>query len=496
MPTHKLFPLILIFIIFIFSSSFAQKYDISRQYSQEELQRDFKFLQNSLEEAHPGLYWYNTKDSMDYYFQQTYQKIDRPMTEMEFVKLLKPLIAQVRCGHTGIGFSKNHRVFRKKNKASILPIQAINVGSELFVLVNQSQDSTIKQGMKIISINEEPSENLIATLKDYVSSDGYNQTMKKWFLNARFQDFFYVMNGEEEEYRLELADSSGTKKSFMVKTLKKQVKKIEGKKDTTTKKASEEVVEGKFLYKPKIPTLPNLSLSLEDDATAILTLKTFSFDNQHKHYSKVFKELRKNKIENLIIDLRGNLGGSVKNCVQLLRYVVDSSFVFLKESEANTLKPSFNKYLNKKFTRWTRRLFEKKNEQGKYYSTGTKKPSAPIEKNHFNGKVFILINGGSASAGAIFPSIAKAAQPDKFTVIGRETGGGRYGCSALVMCNATLPITKCLLRIPLYKIVTDDSKPNEGRGLFPDYEIQYTRFAEILSQKDLDLEKVYELLKK
>ena len=40
-----------------------------RKYSPEELQKDYRVFRGTLEAWHPSLYWYTTRDSMNYYFQ-------------------------------------------------------------------------------------------------------------------------------------------------------------------------------------------------------------------------------------------------------------------------------------------------------------------------------------------------------------------------------------------------------------------------------------------
>src|SRR4051812_16276555 len=60
----------------------------NKKYSLEQVEKDYSIYQNILEEAHPGLYWYTSKDSMDYYFRYGQQQLRDSMTEPEFRRLL------------------------------------------------------------------------------------------------------------------------------------------------------------------------------------------------------------------------------------------------------------------------------------------------------------------------------------------------------------------------------------------------------------------------
>jgi C-terminal processing protease CtpA/Prc len=116
----------------------------------------------------------------------------------------------------------------------------------------------------------------------------------------------------------------------------------------------------------------------------------------------------------------------------------------------------------------------------------------PKQKHHFKGKVYVLINGGSFSASALVSAYLKYKQ--KAVFIGEETGGAKEGCNAGVTPYYVLPHTKVKLRMPAFRIVHDVSPWISGRGIMPDYEVEYG-IKDIFAKKDLELIKVKELLK-
>src|ERR1700676_2284416 len=114
-----------LFIATIFCScSVSKNYNPDKKYSKEELQRDYSLLRNILEKKHPSLYWYTSKDSMDYFFDRGYQNITDSMTELQFGwNVLAPLINKIHCGHTSFVMSKGWRKFIRGVTIPSFPLQ-------------------------------------------------------------------------------------------------------------------------------------------------------------------------------------------------------------------------------------------------------------------------------------------------------------------------------------------------------------------------------------
>ena len=109
------------------------------------------------------------------------------------------------------------------------------------------------------------------------------------------------------------------------------------------------------------------------------------------------------------------------------------------------------------------------------------------EKNHYNGKLYILIDGGCFSATAYTAAFLKKHKRGLF--IGEETGGGEKGCNAMVMNYLELPNTKLRYRFPFFRVEHNVTPQAIGRGVFPDVNIKYDKKSR-LEDKDLEMEKV------
>lgn len=118
----------------------------------------------------------------------------------------------------------------------------------------------------------------------------------------------------------------------------------------------------------------------------------------------------------------------------------------------------------------------------------------PKSKNHFNGDLYILTNGGTFSLGSYVSTYLK--HRGDATFIGSETGGGEFGSNAVINYDLTLPESGIRVDIPYYFLDHQIPKgKNFGQGVQPDHEIKYS-IEDTLNNRDKEMEKVYELLKK
>jgi C-terminal processing protease CtpA/Prc len=87
--------------------------------------------------------------------------------------------------------------------------------------------------------------------------------------------------------------------------------------------------------------------------------------------------------------------------------------------------------------------------------------------NHFAGKIFVLMNGGSFSATAMV--IATLEREKRAVFIGEKTGGNRHIISGDPI-EEVLPSTKmrCFISTTNYRIVAGD---NDGHGISPTFPV-------------------------
>ncbi len=243
----------------------------------------------------------------------------------------------------------------------------------------------------------------------------------------------------------------------------------------------------------------DLNFLEKDSSVAYLKVKSFSFPyaNFNRFFRESFAAIRKGNTKDLIIDLRDNGGGSLTACRNLFSYLVDQDFVYLKEAE---MDHKFNPYwygngiANKMIALpfELAGLIRVKKKEGKFYLNykGTK-PLKPKE-DHYDGKIYVLINGYSFSASALLA--ANLQQIKRATFVGQETGGGYNGCVAGHIPILNLPNSKLKLRMGLYPVIPNAHTEIVGRGIFPDHEI-VTTMEDVVTGKDKELEWVMSNIK-
>ncbi|HEU0064560.1 MAG TPA: peptidase S41, partial [Flavisolibacter sp.] len=97
-------PILLILSLLLFacsctvSKNSVHGYTPYKKYSTKEIQQDYHLFRSILEESHPSLYWYTSKDSVDYYFNWGERQLTDSMREYQFRSILSYVLAKIKCG--------------------------------------------------------------------------------------------------------------------------------------------------------------------------------------------------------------------------------------------------------------------------------------------------------------------------------------------------------------------------------------------------------------
>ena len=123
----------------------------------------------------------------------------------------------------------------------------------------------------------------------------------------------------------------------------------------------------------------------------------------------------------------------------------------------------------------------------KYPIIGVQKPS----ENHFDGTVYVLIDGGSFSATAEFAATADFYK--RATFIGEETGGAAEGDTGGDI-GPTLPESHLHPRVPGEAYFSVVDKSNRRRGTLPKHAVMQT-IDDLARGRDTVLEFTRELIR-
>jgi hypothetical protein len=473
----------------VISCSVSKNYNADKKYSIETLQADYSLLRNILEKKHPSLYWYTSKDSMDYYFNEGYRNIADSMTELQFGwKILAPLTNKIHCGHTSFGMSKGWNRFIKNKKIPSFPLY-LKVWKDTMVVTSNAnrKDSIIKKGALITSINGIRNTDLLKKMFGHMVQDGYEDNVNYIRLSTSFPYFHRNVFGIYKNYTVGYIDNFGKEKIAILPLLGI-------KEDTLSKiKALPPVKQKHISRKEKLENVRSLQTN---NGTSVITLNTFSRGNHLKtFFRRSFKTIRKNNIRDIVIDLRANGGGDISNYVLLTKYIRNTSFKVADTAAAISKNFSpYTRYIKSGFfNSLGLLLLTKKASDGRYhYGFWKKREMHPKNKNHFSGNAYVLTNGLTFSASSLFCNAVKG--QSNVTLIGENTGGGWHGNSGIMIPDITLPNTKLRVRLPMFRLVQYQHSPKTGTGVVPDIYVGPTVES---SRKDIDrkMEFVNQLIK-
>ena len=479
----------IVMLTLLASCSVSKPFSPSKKYTPEALVKDYDIFRASLEESHPSLYWYTPKDSMDHYFEVGKTKLKDSLTESGFRYVLSYVISKIKCGHTSARPSKAAANYSGTQGMSF-PLFVKAWPDTVLVTANLNRkDSNIIRGVILKSIDGKPINMIVDSLFSFLSADGHNTTHKYQTISngSTFRSLYAVVFGLKQRMPVEFIDTLGQLRTATLSLYNPRA---------DTPRAAVRPV-------PKLSKSERRRLELEamrnlriDTAlnTAFMEVNTFTKGNKlRSFFRRSFKEIKKKKIQNLVIDLRGNGGGSVVLSNLLTKYIADKPFVIADSLYALRRTSDYGKYRSSRFFNWLFLQFlTRKRKDGNYhFGLYEGKKFKPKSANHFEGTTYILTGGNTFSAASLVTKTLR--EQEDVIVVGEETGGGAYGNTAWLIPDMTLPNTGVRFRLPLFRLVIDkDAK--KGSGVQPEIPSLPTVEA-IRRSEDYKMETVKELIR-
>lgn len=493
-PRHQilhLFCLMLVLMAMTGCGSLRSNFDPNKEYPRAALQEDYSMFRNILQDAHPSLYWYGSKDSLDYYFDKGYNSIPDSMTEPQFRTLLAYVIAKVNCGHTSIRFSKKYSKYIDTVRQAQFPLGIKFWDDSAIVYTNiNRKDSVLLRGTPIVSINNIPILTVRDSLFKYMVTDGYSIGHKYQTLSnlGTFGGLYQSVFGLADSFNVHYIDSSGIEKSITEKL-------YDIRKDTAFRRYLRSLPHTTKRERKANNLYNTRSIQIDTaGSTAFMNVSTFSTGNKLKSFFRSsFHALKEDHIKNLVIDLRYNGGGNVSLSTRLTQYLIDHKFKLADSLYASRRLSRFESHIQYSLGAFFIMHFMTRRESDGHYHFGyfERHYFSPRKRDHYNGNVYILTGGNSFSASTLFVNALKGQSNIK--VVGEETGGGAYGNTAWFIPDATLPNTRVRFRLPRFRMVMNKDYPKTGRGIVPDFLVKPSSAA-IKNGYDVKLEYVKKLI--
>ncbi len=430
-----------IFLFALFSQySLAQQFE--KNFGQNNIIEDLDYLTNSLKDAHYNLYAYTSEED----FSKNYQNVKKSITKdsvtlLQATTIFQKVISAANNGHTEIDFPGASYGTYAYSAGTIFPLEIAFENNKSLIRKNFSNNSDIKIGSEIISINGVLMKDILAEIYPQVSAE------RKYFKNAKieaysFPRFYWQVFGKQDNFQIEI-HSNGTVKKLSIKAVN--------------------LIEG---YEMKRTEVLNAKMKLKFiDKAAYINPGNFSGDEKkyQKFIDSAFVEIKNSKSKNLIIDLRNNAGGNDSFGDYLVSYFANKPF---KWNSKFTLKTSqFLKEYTRKTNDTTDAYFQKilTHKNGEIYSYEFDEFQPQSKQMRFNGEVHVLVNRQSHSQSAV---TASQIQDYKFgTIVGEETG--EFPTLYASQFQYSLPNTGIVVKVSKGQIVRVNGSEKQ-EGVIPD----------------------------
>ena len=468
------FAFLLIFLLTSCVSSHLSNYQFNQKTAAPKLKEDILLLKTILEANHPSLYWYTPKDTLDSYFKAAYNSITDSLTEIEFRNKVANVISKIHCGHTAVRFSKDFTKQLDKHKYPLFPL-SVKTWQDTMVVVGSyfSNDTMLKRGTIITSINGRTNKQLLDSMFNLISTDGFSNTFKSQVISGNFTYWYKLAWGLDSAYKIGYLDSLGKQQSVVIKNFSPAKANI--KKTSTdslkTRKVTQPVpptVKVSRREKRRLEKAVFRSFTIDSTNTGQLRILNFTQNHLRAFFRSSFKQLEEKKIKNLIIDIRENTGGYMNTSNLLTRYIIDKPFKNADTLAAITQSIKHPFYVRESLKYWfLSHLTSRKLADNRYHiGRAEHHYFKPKTNHHFDGNVYILQGGYTYSASTLFTSAVKGQK--NVTIIGEESGGGQYGNTATYLPIIILPNSKLRIVMPTYRMVMDANRKKDGKGVQPD----------------------------
>lgn len=358
----------------------------------------------------------------------------------EFTWHCSEIVASVHCSHTSGGFYYENEMLPANFR---FPLQTHLVDGHLYVIDPLSNSGKVRIKDEITHINGISVAKIIPSIYPHISTQGLIQTTKRHVFNWWSTGMIAYALGLPQKYTVTI---QGNDKPIELNPI------------------------GSFTapYDDPLHQCRGLCLDVREDKTAVLTIESFNYYpwsnlNEFEQFmDSTFKEIRKKEVQDLVVDVRYNFGGSSESSIYLLRYLAKKPFVYYSRSE---------------FKGKTQPLYGENEIQ-------------PF-KNRYKGRLWFLIDGVGNSTTGHFMSLVKTWKLG--TIVGEELGSNQFCSAGQKICR--LKNTKMLVFIADNTHESTATSLPDEKGILPDHSVSQS-IEDYFNRRDVVKEYVFELIRK
>lgn len=403
----------------------------------EELKSDFRELVNKLKKYHPRLYSYTSEAAFENRFKVILGNLNSDLNIEEFYLRIAPLVASVKCSHTGIRLPRDYQQ-DLSDHGHFFPLKLyISDKRAYFLSAPGVPGVNLQPGSVVLAINNKPISEIIGELLSIIPSEGNCMSTKYQELNRDFSSYFRLVD-PSERFQVEYS-AAGSKGSIQV--------------DANTYASLD-------LKEPSALPLRSFSFHTQSNADiGVLEVSSFGIRNMEAYLAFLDSTFRiMEDVPKLLLDLRDNQGGHPIFAAQLFSYLNGNDFIYFQRNpDVEDFEPLYN-------------------------------VMGPNQL-HYKGNIYVLVNGGCLSSTGHLISLLKYHTGALF--IGEEPGSS-FLCNDMSV-QLKLPNTGMEVNIPRTTFVTAVSGFSEEEAFSLDYEVDVS-VQDLLKGDDSYKDFVYELL--
>ena len=429
----------------------------------DKLKEDLDFILKNIDEIHPNMYAYISKEEFNTLKIEAYEKLNKPLNDLEYYKAIAPLVAEIRNGHTRIRPNKKVLLLLQSEIKMAYPIEIDCHRGNVFI---KGYYGLLDFPMgEILEINNRNAMIYLKQLCRYqaVELKNYDLTLTE---TGNLAVLMWLDTGKMIPVNLKVKSEQGQIHNLTIDAVEtSEIKKV------VTSRQSNKATPEHFDFTHD-----------KENNVAIMTIKGFSSKNLEKFkvfLEKHFSYIHEKNINNLIIDIRDNGGGSTNLSGELISCLTDKPFKLFSKTAIKLSKQIEGKL-------WPK---VKKEDEGKIleFKSSDKIPNKSYQV--FRGKTYLLINRNTFSTAL---DLAVVLQHYSLAIlVGEETKDTPSGYGEVVILET--PNTKMQLQVSAkYFEALGDNK--DGRGVVPDYEV-YQKPQDTAGKVDTVLQFTLNLIK-
>ena len=442
---------------------------------------------------HPGLLRYNSPASIEASYAQLRASLAAGPSLGDAFLAFTRFTASIRCGHSYPNFYNQpsaieSALFRGENR---VPFYFEWRDRRMIVTRNFSSDPRIVPGSEIRSIDGTPTRTILTTLLPLARADGSNDAKRIDELGVRGDDRYEAFDiyypllfpSRSPSMTLDVVAPSGSRFTASVKplTYEQRIAPIAASLSAATD-----------------PKTPLWHLQMLDPHTGYLRMPTWetyhsSFDWK-ADVNRIFASLVHARASKLIVDLRGNEGGTDVGSA-IIAHLIAAPLpldTYARLTRYRRVPDDLRRYLitwDSSFFDWGARAVAVNHRffqlpAGDDSGADAIAPAAP----RFSGTVIVLVDATNSSATFQFAETVQRAH--LATLVGTPTGGNQRGINGGAFFFIHLPHSQIEVDLPL--IGTFPSTPQPDAGISPDIIIMQTPQS-IARGRDLVLERAEHL---